>query len=188
MSRKHLNLDAVSLKALAHPLRVRILDVLREEEQATATSLAAHLSETTGATSYHLRQLARHGFIEEVPAAGRERWWRLAVGGITMNGFEFLDHPDTREAASFLIREIFAERTRRLAHWFATAPEWPPEWQQASADVDTRLRLTPEQAGALAAEIAELVDRYRLLSSSDTGRRVELQYAIFPLDSGLLRE
>jgi DNA-binding transcriptional ArsR family regulator len=176
------HLDATALKALAHPLRVQILGVLRDEEQATATSLAARLSETTGATSYHLRQLARHGFIEEVPAAGRERWWRLAMSSIHMTGFEFLADPDTREAAAFLIREIVAERSRRMAHWFATATGWPPEWQAASSDADARLRLTPEQARGLADEIAELVDRYRLLSHSDAGQPVEIQYAVFPLE------
>lgn len=175
------HLDASSLKALAHPLRVQILRVLQDEERATATTLAGLLSETTGATSYHLRQLARHGFIEEVPAAGRERWWRLAMESIHMTGFEFLADPDTREAAGFLLRETVAERSRRMAHWYATATEWPPEWQRASSDADARLALAPDQARALADEIAELVDRYRLLSTGE-GQRVEVQYAIFPLE------
>jgi DNA-binding transcriptional ArsR family regulator len=161
---------------------VQIPDVLRDEERATATTLAARLSETSGATSYHLRQLARHGFIEELPVSGRERWWRLVPGGIVMNGFEFLARAETREAAEFLLRETVAERGRRLAHWLATVTEWPREWQQACTDVDVRLRLVPEQARALVAEIAELADRYRLLSHGDAGQRVELQWAVFPVE------
>lgn len=69
--------DAETLRVLAHPLRQRILRHLRREP-ATSAMLARELGENTGATSYHLRQLARHGFIEELPdrAHGRERWWR----------------------------------------------------------------------------------------------------------------
>lgn len=187
LDRPQLHLDATSLKALAHPLRVQILGVLRDDDRATATTLAARLSETTGATSYHLRQLARHGFIEEVAAAGRERWWRLAMSSIHVTGFEFLADPDTREAAAFLLREIVADRTRLLAHWYATATEWPAEWQAASSDADARLALSPEQARALADDIAELVDRYRLLSDNDASQRVEIQYAVFPVEPRVTR-
>lgn len=176
------HLDATSLRALAHPLRVQILAVLRDEESVTATTLAARLSETTGATSYHLRQLARHGFIDEVPTAGRERWWRLSAVTIHMQGFEFLTHPETREAAAFLLREIVAERTRRLAHWYATATDWPRDWQRASSDADARLRLSATEMRRLADEIAELVDRYRLLGNGGAGQPVEVQYAVFPVE------
>ncbi len=69
--------DLESLKLLAHPVRYRIQDRLRQGP-ATSTTLARALGLNTGATSYHLRQMAEHGFIEEVPelARGRERWWR----------------------------------------------------------------------------------------------------------------
>ena len=69
--------DPAVLKALAHPLRQRILGILRQGP-ASATTLAKELGENTGATSYHLRELAKHGFIEEEPGLGRgkERWWR----------------------------------------------------------------------------------------------------------------
>jgi DNA-binding transcriptional ArsR family regulator len=75
--REILDLDA--LRLLAHPLRRRIEKELRRGP-VTATSLAKALGESTGLTSYHLRELARHGFVEEVPELrrGRERWWRIA--------------------------------------------------------------------------------------------------------------
>jgi DNA-binding transcriptional ArsR family regulator len=70
--------DPAALKALAHPLRQRILRQLDREGPATSTTLAKALGENTGATSYHLRQLAEHGFVDEVPDRGRsrERWWQ----------------------------------------------------------------------------------------------------------------
>ncbi|TAM90800.1 MAG: ArsR family transcriptional regulator, partial [Jatrophihabitans sp.] len=65
-------MDAAALKALAHPLRVQILRVLQLRDQVSVTGLAEELGESTGATSYHLRQLARHGLVEQCPppAAG----------------------------------------------------------------------------------------------------------------------
>lgn len=70
--------DVDELRTLAHPLRQRILRQLGQHGPATASILGKALGESSGATSYHLRMLARHGFVEEVPerAHGRERWWR----------------------------------------------------------------------------------------------------------------
>jgi DNA-binding transcriptional ArsR family regulator len=70
-------IDLGSLKLLAHPMRYRVMDRLRQGP-ATSTTLARALGLNTGVTSYHLRQMAKHGFIEEVPelSRGRERWWR----------------------------------------------------------------------------------------------------------------
>jgi DNA-binding transcriptional ArsR family regulator len=70
--------DPAILKALAHPLRRRIVAELRRGP-ASATTVAAALGENTGATSYHLRELAKAGLVEDDPDRGRgkERWWRL---------------------------------------------------------------------------------------------------------------
>lgn len=78
-------LDTRSLRAIAHPVRVRILGLLREEGPSTATRLAAQLRLNSGATSYHLRQLAAYDLIVEDTERGsaRDRWWRAA-------------HPSTR--------------------------------------------------------------------------------------------
>jgi len=189
-----LELDGASLKAMAHPLRVQILRILELRRRASVTSLAEELGETTGATSYHLRQLAQHGFVEQfepddLPAgkrsAGRkQRWWRMAVDEIHMTGLEFLENADTREAAGFLLREFQSDRTRRLANWFATATQWPVQWQKASSDMDGHLELSATQARALADEMRALVDKYRALKPGRGARPVDVQYAVFPADTG----
>jgi DNA-binding transcriptional ArsR family regulator len=196
MTARRLELDAAALKALAHPLRVQILRVLELRERASVTTLAAELGESTGATSYHLRQLARHGFVEETDAAApaapdgrraagrRQRFWRMAVDEIHMTGMAFLENEDTREAAGFLLRELSSTRSRRLAHWFATSTTWPEEWQRASSDRDGTLILDPVQTRALADELAAVLDRYRELEPGEGARRVEVQYAVFPSDPG----
>ena len=190
-----LELDGTSLKAMAHPLRVQILRILELRRRASVTSLAEELGETTGATSYHLRQLAEHGFVEQfVPddepstgkrSAGRkQRWWRMAVDEIHMTGLDFLENADTREAAGFLLREYQSDRSRRLANWFATATQWPAQWQKASSDMDGHLDLSPTQARALADEMRELVDKYRAVKPGRGARPVDVQYAVFPADTG----
>lgn len=70
--------DLAAMRTLAHPRRLRIWQFLELNGPATSAMLAAELGLNTGATSYHLRELANHGFVEEVPerARGRERWWR----------------------------------------------------------------------------------------------------------------
>lgn len=189
-----LELDGASLKAMAHPLRVQILRILELRRRASVTSLAEELGETTGATSYHLRQLAQHGFVEQFEpddlpvgkrSAGRkQRWWRMAVDEIHMTGLEFLENADTREAAGFLLREFQSDRTRRLANWFATATQWPAQWQKASSDMDGHLELSATQARALADEMRALVDKYRALKPGRGARPVDVQYAVFPADTG----
>ncbi len=76
--------DVTQLRALSHPVRMRILGMLRTLGPATASLIARRLGLNSGATSYHLRQLAEHGFVEEAPGMGtkRERWWR-AVSQVT---------------------------------------------------------------------------------------------------------
>jgi DNA-binding transcriptional ArsR family regulator len=190
---RRLEMDASTVKALAHPMRVQILRLLQLRKKASVTSLAEELDETTGATSYHLRQLARHGFVEEFddpPAEGaarsgrKQRWWRMAVDEIHTTGFEFMANDDTREAFTFLLREDLADRSRRLANWFATAREWPEQWQRASSDMDGRLELDAQQTRALADDLAALVARYRELPPGPDARSVDIQYAIHPSDTG----
>jgi DNA-binding transcriptional ArsR family regulator len=202
MRTRRLELDAAALKALAHPLRVQILRVLELREQESVTGLAQELGETTGAVSYHLRQLARHGLVEECDAdrsdvgedaeesAGRRtvgrrrRPWRMAADEIHMTGMAFMENADTREAAGFLLREFQSSRSRRLAHWFATAVNWPQEWQMASSDIDGTLTLDPAQTRALADDLKATVDRYRELPPGEGARRVDVQYAVYPADAG----
>ncbi len=148
----HRRLDARSLVALAHPLRIRIRDQLRREGPATATQLAQQFGESSGATSYHLRMLARHGFVEPDPDhdSGRERWWRAAPDVLQIHPSEFLDDETAREA----LRVVTAERLRlsesRLETWLNDRERWSNAWQEAAEDSVFVARLDPEQARALA--------------------------------------
>jgi predicted ArsR family transcriptional regulator len=152
-------LDATSVRGLAHPVRVRMLGILRTEGPATATSLAAQLRLNTGATSYHLRQLAAHGFIVEDTTRGtsRERWWRAAHRVTRFDRDELLSEA-TGEAFIRSIGQIYTEKIHRAIDEFATLPQ---EWRKAGSLADAIFMLTPDETAQMVAELFEVLRRYR---------------------------
>lgn len=156
-------LDAGALKALAHPLRVRILELLVEVGPSTASSLGRMLEENSGSTSYHLRQLAKHGLIEEATdlGTGRDRFWQAVEGGWTLEGREMLEREDTAAAAQLVLDEINRHRQDRLARWHREATAWDDDWIAATIEMTARLRLTRDDVAAMRDELVAVVDRYR---------------------------
>jgi DNA-binding transcriptional ArsR family regulator len=178
-----------ALHALAHPLRVRMYDELSSRGPATASELARRFGESTGATSYHLRQLAKHGFIEEDPTRGtlRERYWRATPGNQRFASQQTLRTaaPATREAVRLVTSEWNRGRIERVEHWRATMHTWPMDWAEASLDLTGHTRLTATELAEFNAELRELVtrwaDRVRDLEGDDR-YDVELQIHAFPLE------
>jgi DNA-binding transcriptional ArsR family regulator len=154
---KTIRLDATTLRGLAHPLRVRILGLLREHGPATATTLAELLGQSTGATSYHLRQLAAYGFVVDDPDrnVGRERWWKAAHR--TTN----LDHVDDPADAEGYLRAVAAQYAERVDRFLGELGTLPEEWLETFTLSDWRLRLTPEEGKRLHEEMFALIGRYR---------------------------
>ena len=176
-------IDAAALRALAHPLRIQLLDLLNTRECATASMLARDVGESSGATSYHLRQLARHGLVVEDTERGnaKERWWRPAPGGIGILGHDFLASPTTRAAAKIVIGEIHRGRWQRLQHWIDTAvTHWPRHWIESSIDSSNTVRLDSTQLRAFVGEFFDLLQRYRELPPGEDAHLVELQFNAFP--------
>jgi DNA-binding transcriptional ArsR family regulator len=187
-------LDPTSLKALAHPLRLALLERLEVRGRATATLLAEDLAESSGATSYHLRQLARHGFIEEAAGGnGRERWWRPASGGWGFNDHEMVRRPGLRAAADMVVRGTLDAAHRRMMDALQTWPDQPAEWRDAMVQTVSMFQLTAEEAVALKDELTEVLGRYRRTDTTEAGdaapedsSRVEVHVSLFPLDPRLL--
>ncbi|MGF1342219.1 ArsR/SmtB family transcription factor [Streptomyces flavovirens] len=158
--------DARTLRGLAHPMRIRLLNALREFGPATASGLAERLGESSGATSYHLRQLAAYGFVEDDPTRGkgRERWWKSAHEGTAFGPTtEFMNHtdPEVRGAIGVVLHEVASVHAQELSTWLGTMREWPEEWQRGMDVSDFKVRLTPELSLELAERIHALVDDYR---------------------------
>ncbi|MFF7995289.1 ArsR/SmtB family transcription factor [Kitasatospora xanthocidica] len=154
-------ITARGMRAMAHPVRMQLVGLLRKHGPSTATKLAARLGLNSGATSYHLRQLAAAGFVEEDPERGnaRERWWRSAHLLTVWTGDDMADE-DTDTAVGFL-RSVLAAHTltgRRTLDAFETMPR---EWRRVTDLSDMVLQLTPAEAERLAGELSEVVRRYR---------------------------
>ena len=104
----------------------------------------------------------------------------MAADELHMDAVALTRTADTREAFEFLAREVGASRSRRQAHWFATATTWPEEWQRAATELDAPLTLDAVQTRALADDLKALVDRYREQPPGEGARRVDVQYAVYP--------
>jgi DNA-binding transcriptional ArsR family regulator len=179
-------LNARQLRTMAHPIRARLLATLRGDGPATATMLARALDTNTGATSYHLRQLADVGLVEEEPgrATGRERWWRAAHDMSSWQPADFDHDPDAAAAADWFQRfglRLLAEGADR---WLAGRHEYSPAWREAAGFSDYLLRLTPARLRALFAEINDVVERHRIESEperdADDAEDVLLAMSGFP--------
>src|ERR671911_2321151 len=144
-------LDGGSLRALAHPLRVRLLSLLRGQGPATATILGERLGESSGATSYHLRVLAEHGFVVDEPTRnrGRERWWRAAQDMTSWQPEQFLDDPDEQAAEQWLSGFHSRETMKWLDDWLAQRPSYDPTWGAVADQSGYRLGVVSPQGGAL---------------------------------------
>lgn len=153
--------DVRALKALAHPLRSRLLGLLRLHGPSTATLLGEQVGESSGTTSYHLRQLADWGFVEDAGGlgTGRERWWRAVHRMTTWEPAEFAGG-EGAEVADELEHRLVEQRGRLLAAWLEQREELGPAWRRAADLSDWALRLTPEQAAELAAELSAVVRRW----------------------------
>jgi DNA-binding transcriptional ArsR family regulator len=176
--------DPEALRALAHPLRGKLLAGLRLDGPATASMLARRYGESSGATSYHLRMLARYGFVEDDPdhAGGRERWWRSAHDLTEWSPASFLGaEPGEAEAARQFMRRVLGDYARWQARWVDELESWSADWQDASEMSDLAMRLTPRQLKALRDELLATIFRYRDAGpDGDGAERVVVLLQAFP--------
>ena len=179
----HAHLTAESMRAHAHPVRLRILGRLRADGPATATALAREFGLNSGATSYHLRQLATHKLIEEATelGKGRERWWRAAhvstyFDSKTLSG-------EAGESFLRAIAQVHFEQTQRTIDQHVTMPE---EWQSVLSLSDWMLNLTQAEAARLGEELRQVLDGYRKHGENNAetapadAKQITVQYQILP--------
>lgn len=150
--------DVTQLKALSHPVRLRILGLLRTLGPATASQVARRLDLNSGATSYHLRQLATHGFVEEAAELGnrRERWWRASSQMTSVRvdesaGDEGRDAEDAFHhlAVTSIIGRLQAASTRRSSE--------DERWRRVTSVSDLQVPVTAEQAKEIQSRFEALI-------------------------------
>jgi DNA-binding transcriptional ArsR family regulator len=175
--------DPRQMRALAHPLRLRLLGMLRADGPATATMLGGEVGESAALVSYHLRTLARHGFIDQADDLARdrrERRWRASHRGMTWEPARFLDTPDRAAAAGALLEQIAGRYAEALRQWVVESSELPDEWIEASDMSDWRLELTPEQVLRMREELVAVIERYEALPPEEGAEPIRTLIQLLP--------
>lgn len=178
--------DPKAMRALAHPARLAILNRLGADGSATATEVAEIAGITPSAASYHLRMLAKYGFVEDAPPRGdgRERLWRVTDKRMAI-GVAPGDRPDVREAKDLLIRAVRRDADGEAERALAAVAQEPDEWRDVIRFDRTLLRLDATEMARLGEEIEKLLAPYRARHRSEEdappGARVaEAQVNLFP--------
>ena len=177
--------DAKEMRALAHPVRVALLELLIRDGPMTATEAGEILGESPANTSFHLRTLAKYGFVEEAPGGtGRQRpWQRVTLG----NSFEVEGDDEATVAAARSLSDHFTARLyERRREWDLTRSSYPKAWRDAAFSYETVTYLTAAELAAIDVEIGEVLDRYRVRLADrsarpDDARPVALSAVGFPL-------
>jgi DNA-binding transcriptional ArsR family regulator len=152
--------DPRTMRALAHPVRLALLEALRREGELTATRAAEMLDESPGNMSWHLQTLAKYGYVEEAGGGkGRSRPWRITS---VSHRFETAAEDPDAETAGGALESVFADQAySRLREWWAGRASYPYVWRDAAFASDSIGYLTAEELSELGEEIAELFGRYR---------------------------
>jgi DNA-binding transcriptional ArsR family regulator len=176
--------DPRAIRAYAHPVRLRLLGLLRRHGPMTATQAAARLGESSGTASFHLRQLAKYGFCEEAGGGkGREKPWRATA--LFTSWSTSPDDPERTEAEGALNTVVLQLYVDQISRWFADRADDPPEWQKAAGFGDLSVPMTPGELEKLRHDVEALVRPYlpRVTGEAeppDGARSVKLLHFEFP--------
>ncbi|MFI9743901.1 ArsR/SmtB family transcription factor [Streptomyces sp. NPDC052494] len=155
--------DLGTLKAISHPLRMRLYRALFVARTATASQLADQVDEAVSLVSYHLRKLADHGLIEEAEtqsADGRERWWQTSTYGVEIRDEDVRGTPELAAASDALGRTINEQRTELHRRFLDERLTWSDAWRSASISSEWLPRLTAGELAALGKELDALCEKY----------------------------
>lgn len=152
--------DARTMRALAHPVRIALIEALSISGPMTATEVAEVIGESPTTCSFHLRQLAKYGFVEDAdPRPGRSRPWRM-----TSIGMEFHPERDDPEAVIANLALVRMARERQFARyrtWLETRASYPKAWRDAAGDSQYAFFVTAAELDQLNSELyALLIHRF----------------------------
>jgi predicted ArsR family transcriptional regulator len=152
--------DPKVMRALTHPVRLALLEVLATEGPLTATEAGELIGESPTTCSFHFRQLEKYGFIEEAGTGpGRQRHWKFAHGGMRFS--DTSDDPEANIAAKSLSRLVTDRAIARMQAYEDSKANYPKDWQQAAESTETVLYVTPTELNELNADIRTVLERHR---------------------------
>jgi len=157
--RRELNLtDPKAIRALAHPVRWALLEALGQAGTLTATQASEMLGESPANCAFHLRTLAKYGFVEEAGGGrGRERPWRRSYE--RMSWRMRTDDPQASQAVEALEQVWLDRALARARHGLTAMASWPKGLEDSLGSSTTRLYVTPAEADELYTEISKVFDR-----------------------------
>lgn len=164
--------DPQVLKGLAQPIRHRLFRLLCQFGPATGGVLAKRLGADPGQVSYHLRELARYGFVEDVPELARdrrERWWQAVPGATSWSYLDFTG-PEARSVAELAKAQMVIDEFERLRRFEQGQDGWSEAWRRAVVSNDSFLRLTPGELTELTGELLAVLTRW---ADETRGRPIE---------------
>jgi DNA-binding transcriptional ArsR family regulator len=156
------------LRAMSHPTRLAILEILAIDDTATATRCAELTGESVASCSYHLGMLAKYGFIEPVEGAGREKPWRLLQREQSWTS-EGMD-PEGELAVEALTETFIDHTAEQMKAAMRRSGREPAEWRSANGSSGTSVYLTLEEVLALRDELIAIVERYEARSTDPSLR------------------
>jgi predicted ArsR family transcriptional regulator len=176
--------DPRALRALAHPVRLELMGLLRRGGPLTATQAGEQLDESPASCSFHLRQLAKYGLVEEAGGGrGRERPWRATA--ISTEWAAQGNGPEADAAGALLSRVVVERHFKAALRWLDRRPGETAEWIEAAAITDAILYMTPEELREVDERIKALIAPYlkRLddPAPAENGRNVSIIALTFPL-------
>jgi DNA-binding transcriptional ArsR family regulator len=178
--------DAQTMRALSHPVRIGLMEALSLHGPMTATEVGDLLGESATTCSFHLRQLAKYGFVEEAGGGkGRSRPWKMSSIGMRMSATH--DDPETALAAGALAGMIRDRQLKRYQIWWETRASYPPEWQSAASDSEVVTYMTAAELRELNDEVSDLLLSRFKDRLTDSAKRpagalpVEMLYTSYPI-------
>jgi len=175
-------MDAAQLRALAHPLRLQLLEVLHSEGPATATQLARRLGESSGATSYHLRALHRAGMVEEAEQKNaRERWWQRSpdhrmVPNSVPQGASATERAELQAAHAQLESVLVDRDENAMRRWMEVRYDLPLEWQDAQWIGNFRMWATAAEVQDFVQTVIALAEPLRKVPEAGDSERLEVHF------------
>jgi DNA-binding transcriptional ArsR family regulator len=166
--------DSRVLAVLAHPLRRRLMDVLKVDGPATVSALAERTGQAVANVSHHLRMLASAELVEEAPELARdrrERWWRLVSAGIRWSTVDFGTDPAALAVANAAESLNLDRHMGLVRSWYAASETDRQEWGQAAFSTDKWLHLTPAELIELQKQIDEVFATWGRREVPDDGQR-----------------
>jgi len=165
--------DSRVLAALAHPLRRRLMDVLKVHGPATVSVLAGHTGQSVANVSHHLRVLHTSGLVAQAPELAkdrRERWWRLVEAGVRWSTADFADDPASAAIAQAAESLNLDHHTGLVRAWFAADEEHREHWADAAFSTDRWLHLTPRELTEFSEQVVDLFQQWSARQVPDDGQ------------------